>query len=108
MQDEARRRPSDSREADARSQLYLVERRLPTITARGLALLQTALSEACRRFASRGEQIVYLGSTFVPSQGRLISLFIAENIDLVKSANEAAVAPFISIAPAIAIDDSGD
>jgi hypothetical protein len=75
MKDEAHGRsrprvlPSGPGEADGRSHLYLVERRLPTITARGLALLQTALSEASRRFASRGHQIVYPGSTFVPSQG---------------------------------------
>jgi hypothetical protein len=112
MKDEAhgaawpRALPAHLREADGRPQLYLVERHLPAITRRGLALLQAALSEASRRFASRGHEIAYLGSTFVPSQGRLLSLFTAERIELVKSVNEAAVAPFLSIEVAVALDDS--
>ena len=81
--------------------LFIVERRLPKINERQLAVVQAALADAAGRFTARGDGVHYLRSIFLARQERLLSLFTAENLDAVRAVNEAALVPFASIEPGI-------
>jgi hypothetical protein len=85
------------------SELYLVEHRLPRITRAELALLQAALSSACVRATARGESVSYLGSTFLPTSERLLSLFEASSADAVRSVTVNSQAPLAGLEVAIAL-----
>ena len=87
--------------------LFIVERRLPKINERQLAVVQAALAGAAGRFSARGDGVHYLRSIFLARQERLLSLFMAESLDAVRAVNEAALVPFASIEPGIELPGLG-
>jgi hypothetical protein len=81
--------------------LFVVERRLPKISEQQLAVLQAALSGAASRFSARGDGVRLLGSIFLARQQRLLSLFTAQSLAVVRAVNEASLVPFASIEAAV-------
>lgn len=87
--------------------LFIVERRLPKISERQLAVLQAALIGAATRFTARGDGVRYLHSIFLARQDRLLSLFTADSLDTVRAVSEASLVPFASIEPAVEFPGPG-
>src|SRR5690349_23222552 len=88
--------------------LFVVERRLPKISAHQLEVLQPALTGAASRFHDRGDGIRYLSSIFLARTDRVLSLFVADNAETVRAVNEAALIPFASIEPAFELPGPAD
>lgn len=94
MQEPAQAAASGAAAAQVHESLFIVERRLPKINERQLAVLQAALTGAASRFSARGDGVRYLRSIFLAGQDRLLSLFIAESLEAVRAVNEASLVPF--------------
>ncbi len=84
--------------------MFVVERRLPNVSAADLAMLQEALVFACDRLTSRGEPARCLGSAFLPGRARLLTLFEAESSEAVRRMNVNVLAPLVSLEAALKID----
>ncbi len=84
--------------------MFVVERRLPSVSTADLVMLQEALLFACNRLTSRGEPVRCLGSAYLPSQARLLTLFQAESAEAVRTVNVNVLAPFVSLEAALKID----
>jgi hypothetical protein len=85
----------------ASARLFVVERRLPRISEQQLGTLQGALTDATGRFSARGDTVRYVRSVFLVRRELMLSFFTAENPEVVRAVNEAALIPFTSIEPAI-------
>ena len=74
---------------------------MPMATQQEMSLLQDTLADACRRLSKRGETVNYLGSVLLASDQRLLSWFEAATAESVRTANENAQAPFVTLQLAI-------
>ena len=83
--------------------MFVVERRMPNVRAADLAMLQEGFVVACDRLTSRGEPVSCLGSAFLPDQARLLTLFEAETVEVVRRVNESVHAPFVSVHAAMKV-----
>jgi Protein of unknown function (DUF4242) len=85
-------------------QTFLVERDMAGI---GLAVLHSAKAAAVRqaqRMTDDGDRVDYLGSTFVPGDGRCLCLFRAKNAAVVQTLNRDAGLPFERIVAAALLE----
>ena len=87
--------------------LFFVEHRLPRITDAELALLQATLNDACVRLTVRGQAVGYLGSTYLPGPGRMLSLFEASTADAVRTACDSSQAPASALEAAVVLPPPG-
>ena len=85
-------------------ELYLVEHRLPRTTDVELHLLGAVFDDACERVCSRGEDIRYLRSTFLPARERLLSYFMAESAETVRAVSALAQLPVELLERAVDLD----
>jgi cysteine sulfinate desulfinase/cysteine desulfurase-like protein len=73
---------------------FVVERRVPTMTATELAGLHSALTEAAQRLSAESEHVTCMRTFYVPSLERWMAVFEAETPDPVhRAAKIAQVSP---------------
>jgi hypothetical protein len=79
----------------------MADRHLPGITLEQLAAAQQAAIATSQRFTADGRPVRYIRSTWVPSESHVMSLFEADNPQVVRDVNEAAGFPFTRIVEAM-------
>jgi hypothetical protein len=72
---------------------YLVERYWPGLTLDGLRRDEASIRAAAQHLTDQGRPTTYLGSTFVPCEGTVLSVFEAGDEAWVVEANRMAGAP---------------
>lgn len=82
---------------------FLVERDLAGINMADLHGLTATSMRHTALMREDGDRIYYLGSTFLPDEGRCLCLFEAKNADVVASLNRVAQLPAGRIVPAMAL-----
>ncbi|MCH2536708.1 MAG: DUF4242 domain-containing protein [Dehalococcoidia bacterium] len=81
--------------------VYMVERDLPGITLEQLGGAQKAAIETSQEFTSKGKQVRYIRSTYVPGDSKVMCLFEASGQQLVEEVNQAANIPFTRVVEAM-------
>jgi len=86
---------------------YMVERRLPGLTADQLTAAASRAKSMTAKMTEEGTPVRYLRSTFVPGEDKCFCLFEGSSADVVREANERAELPLERIVEAmhIASDD---
>ena len=81
--------------------VYMVERDLPGITLEQLGGAQKAAIETSQEFTSKGKQVRYIRSKYVPGDSKVMCLFEASGQQLVEEVNQAANIPFTRVVEAM-------
>ncbi len=81
--------------------VYMVERDLPGITLEQLGGAQKVAIETSQVFTSKGKQVRYIRSTYVPGDSKVMCLFEASGQQLVEEVNQAANIPFTRVVEAM-------
>jgi len=81
--------------------VYMVGRDLPGITLEQLGGAQKAAIETSQEFTSKGKQVRYIRSTYVPGDSKVMCLFEASGQQLVEEVNQAANIPFTRVVEAM-------
>jgi hypothetical protein len=82
---------------------FIVERNLSGFEFADVFRLASAAYRAATSLSSEGNRIYYLGSTFLPEDGRCLCLFEADCIDVVDRLNRTEALPFERIRRAFSI-----
>ncbi|MCU0803086.1 MAG: DUF4242 domain-containing protein [Rhodobacteraceae bacterium] len=84
-------------------QTFLVERDLPGISMADLHMVTAAAVRHSAQMREAGDRIYFLGSTFLPQDGRCLCLFEAKDTSTVAALNAAARLPAIRIVPVMTL-----
>ena len=81
--------------------VYMVERDLKGITMDQLAAAQRRAIDTSNDFSSKGKQVRYIRTTFVPGEERSMCLFEAADPELVREVNDEAKIPYVRVIEAL-------
>lgn len=84
-------------------QTFLVERDLTGISMADLHGVTAASLRHCAAMCAAGDRIYYLGSTFIPQDGRCFCLYQAKDATVIAALNQRANLPSDRIIPALAL-----
>jgi hypothetical protein len=82
-------------------QSFMVERNLGTPQIIDLHMITAAVLREAAVMRDEGDRVYYIGSTFLPEDGRCLCLFEAADADVVSALNRRARLAYRSVAPAM-------